>query len=129
TAQQAAQHSVLRVQDPGTGFMRHVLNLQTGEIIEDASRSYAHDPAWRTISTDECEKIRAWRKRKLAGLATLKNKHAGQTIHVFGGGPSLNEYAANADWTGKITIGVNGTPRIIRPLVYWLRIDDLQNSG
>ena len=61
-------------------------------------------------------------------ISTFKNKHKGETIHVFGAGPSLNYYAKNQNWNNLVTIGVNGTPFVISPLTYWLRVDPLKDN-
>jgi len=57
-------------------------------------------------------------------LKSLKNFYKGATIHVFGSGPSLKDVALKLDWSGHITIGVNGVPKVIPYLKYWLMVDD-----
>jgi len=58
----------------------------------------------------------------LHNLGSLLNRHKGKTIHVFGAGPSLLNYAVKQDWSDSITIGINRVPLVI-PCKYWIRCD------
>lgn len=98
-----------------------------GAILE--GRGYNGDPFYTPITPQEAERFKTLYARYIDALKALKNKHQGETIHVFGTGPSLNDYAAKFDWSEEITIGVNGAPAIINNLTYWLTFDDFINPA
>jgi len=93
-----------------------------GDIVEDSVVRSA--PTYTAITKDEAETLKALYETYDAKLRDLRNKHSDQEIHIFGTGESLNQHAAKVDWSSQITIGVNGAPRSIPNLTYWLMCDD-----
>lgn len=81
------------------------------------------------ISKEDYNKLSSLYNDYNIRLKALKNFHHGSTIHVFGSGPSLNDVAVRVNWGGHITIGVNGVPKVIENLKYWLMIDDFMNQN
>jgi hypothetical protein len=102
---------------PGPFFLHNM-----GAVLEGAR--YKGDSKYFPISPDEAAKFEALYQVYNTKLKALKGKHQGETVHIFGSGPSLNDHAKNLDWTGKLTIGVNGVPFVINALKYWLMVDD-----
>lgn len=100
----------------------------TGELLVDRHfpERFRQDPA---LYLEISEAQHAWAqsiyKAAQARLLTLEGIHRGQTCHIFGNGPSLNDFAGNKDWSGLFTIGVNAAAHRIRPLSYWISVDDL----
>jgi hypothetical protein len=85
--------------------------LLSGRINEDLAS---------VISKENYNKLSSLYSDYNVRLKALKNFHKGSTIHVFGSGPSLKDVACRVNWDGHITIGVNGVPKVIGNLKYWL---------
>lgn len=110
----------------------YYIHRESGELLYSNSgpARYGNQPnLFRRISREQYFHLENARKRQADNLEGVQGCHKGEIIHVFGTGPSLNDFAAKQDWTGKITFGVNAAGRDIKPLTYWSSVDDLYNKS
>ena len=111
---------------------RYFLNRATGRLYLDrhAPGRFTGEPErYRELSAGEYAALTAIRAQFLGSMRPYLRRHAGATVHVFGNGPSLNDFAAKQDWSAHVTLGVNAAGLHIRPLRYWLTVDNLVADG
>lgn len=103
----------------GTHYIDPIGNLLPFSI---ARRSGNYTP----LGDNDLEKLTKLYQESSVIFKGLQNSYKDQEVHIFGTGPSLNEYAVNIDWSRKLTVGVNGAPFVngIDNLKYWLMCDD-----
>jgi hypothetical protein len=99
----------------------------TGKLYRDAAGVYKGDDNLIGIAELVYDSIEAEREQARSEVHELQGIYRGETIHIIGTGPSLNDYAAKRDWSGLITIGVNTAPFAIKNLSYWLRLDPIDD--
>lgn len=106
----------------------YFIQRNTGELLVDRhfpDRFRKSPDLFLEISHEQYRWAERLRTEASARLATLAGAHRGETIHIFGNGPSLNDFAAHQDWGGMLTIGVNAAAHEINTLRYWISADDL----
>jgi hypothetical protein len=114
------------------GNERYFLNRVTGRLFVDRHfpRRFTMDAErYRELKPEEYAALRAVHAQFLDSMKPWAGRRRGETIHVFGNGPSLLNFAARQDWTGRVTLGVNAAGLHIRPLRYWLSADNLAAAG
>lgn len=111
---------------------RYFIQLYSGKLYVDRhypERFQHPEGMYAELSEARYEKYREEFARKRAAFRAMHNKHAGETIHIFGCGPSLHDFAAAQDWSGKVTLGISACGLCISPLTYWLDVHTVPFEG
>lgn len=104
---------------------RYFMQLRSGKLYVDRhmpERFEAQPDDYVELTEEKYEEYKAEFARRRAAFRGLSEVHHGATIHVIGCGPSLHDYAARQDWTGKLTIGMSACGLYVKPLTYWLDV-------
>jgi hypothetical protein len=107
---------------------RFFINRNNAALLvdrENPQRFLTEPGLFREITRDQYVAAGTLKKQWSASLSKLQGSHTGATIHIFGNGPSLKTFAAKQDWTDKLTIGINAAGDCIKPIRYWLSVDNL----
>ena len=117
--------AIAEILKPSTFFFQ---NKQTGDLAYEngnPDRYTRFSYKWKRITRAEYDRKKAQQEADAKRLSAMHGKHAGATIHIFGNGPSLNEFAAKQDWEKKLTFGVNAAGHCINSLSYWCSVDNM----
>jgi hypothetical protein len=107
---------------------RYFINRHTAALLVDRhnpQRFLSEPGLFREISHDQYAIAQVLLQQWSQSIRSLSARHAGQTAHIFGNGPSLKNFAARVFWENRLTIGINAAGHCIAPLQYWLSVDNL----
>lgn len=84
------------------------------------------DGPYQKITKEDYEALSYIYEANTRRLLAMQDCHAGETIHILGCGPSLNDFAAKQDWTGKIVIATNYSVLTVPKPTYFMMVDDFR---
>ncbi|HEY3325135.1 MAG TPA: hypothetical protein VGP72_32070 [Planctomycetota bacterium] len=122
----------LKISQPTIPTMFYFLNLESQRIyaaLEPADvQSYRNNPKkYKELSKSEAERQKQHWKNQEAKFASLPQRRLNE-VHIFGNGPSINDFAINVNWVGQTTTGVNAAALAVAPLTFWVALDDFTRA-